>query len=141
MQAREERQGQGVRNPDLSDLVTTGWYGSATWLITGEDKEDFNGPRDPIFTDGIGAIEVGARYESLKFESASKVGPAFANPRAEHILPHGNDIWTLGVNWFPNRWVRVVANAIHLKYLDPDRTPRVGQTDFWLGVLRLQLVF
>lgn len=141
MQAREERKGQGVRGNDLSDLLTTGWYGSATWLITGEDKDDFNGPRDPLFTEGIGAIEIGARYESLRFESAEKNGPAFSNPRAENILPHGNEIWTFGVNWFPNRWVRAVANAIRIEYLDPDRAPLVGKTDYWLGVFRLQLVF
>ena len=117
MQAREERKGQGLRNQDLSDLLTTGWYGSATWLLTGEDKEDFNNPRNSLFTGGIGAIEVGARYESLRFESAEKIGQAFANPRAENILPNGNEIWTFGVNWFPNRWVRVLTNAIHIDTL------------------------
>ena len=49
MQAREERKDQGLGNADLSDLVTTGWYVSATWLVTGEDKEDFNNPRRSLF--------------------------------------------------------------------------------------------
>lgn len=141
MQAREQRLGQGLGDIDLSDVVTTGWYASATWLVTGEDKEDFNGPRDPLVTEGIGAIELGARYERLRFESAEKIGPAFSNPRAEHILPNSDAMWTLGVNWFPNRWVRVVANAIREDFEDPDRTPLPGTTRFWSGVLRLQLVF
>jgi phosphate-selective porin len=141
MQAREQRLGQGLGDVDLSDLVTTGWYASATWLLTGEDKEDFNGPRRPLITEGIGAIEIGARYEKLRFESAEKIGEAFSNPRAENILPNSDAVWTLGLNWFPNRWIRVVGNAIHEEFEDPDRTPQPGTTVFWSGVLRLQLVF
>ncbi|MGH9176178.1 MAG: porin, partial [Vicinamibacterales bacterium] len=37
MQAREQRRNQGLGDVDLSDVVTTGWYASATWLVTGED--------------------------------------------------------------------------------------------------------
>ena len=100
MQAREERRDKGLGKHDLSDIVTTGWYASATWLLTGEDKEDFNNPRRSLFAGGIGAVEVGARYEKLGFESAEKIGPAFRNPRAAHILPNSDKVWTLGVNWF-----------------------------------------
>jgi phosphate-selective porin OprO and OprP len=141
MQAREERNEQGLGDVDLSDMLTTGWYASATWLLTGESKEDFNNPRDPLFAGGIGAVEVGARYEKLSFESVDKTGPAFRNPRAEHILGNSDSVWTLGVNWFPNRWVRVTANAIHETFDDAPRTPLAGTTEFWSGVTRLQLVF
>ncbi len=147
MQAREERRDQGIGNNDLSDVVTTGWYASATWLLTGEDKEGFNNPRRSLFAGGFGAVEVGARYERLGFESAEKVGPAFSNPRAAHILPNSDKVWTLGVNWFPNRWVRVTANGIHEEFEDPFRTPiprtleEPGETKFWSGVARLQIVF
>jgi phosphate-selective porin OprO and OprP len=141
MQAREERQNQGLRDNDLSDVLTTGWYASATWLVTGEKKEDFNNPRHPLFTEGVGAIEFGARYEQLSFESVDKIGEAFANPRAAHILGNTDAVWTLGVNWFPNRWVRVVANAIHEEFDDPNRAPTRGVPSYWSGVFRLQLVF
>lgn len=141
MQSREERRNQGIRNNDLTDLLTTGWYGSVTWLVTGEDKEDFNNPRRALFDGGIGAIELGARYEELRFESDEKVGPAFPNPRAEHILSNADAVWTFGVNWFPNRWVRLTANAIHEQFEDAPRTPLPGTTEFWSGVLRLQVVF
>jgi phosphate-selective porin len=109
--------------------------------VTGEKKEDFNNPRHPLFTEGIGAIELGARYEQLSFESADKIGEAFANPRAAHILGNTDAVWTLGVNWFPNRWVRVVANAIHEEFDDPNRAPTRGVPSYWSGVFRLQLVF
>ena len=141
MQAREQRKNQGLGDLDLSDLVTTGWYASATWLITGEKKEDFDHPRHPLFTEGVGAIEVGARYEELSFASAEHVGPAFTNPRAENILGNSDRIWTLGVNYFPNRWVRLVVNGIHEQIKDPKRAPKRGVTDYWSGVFRLQLAF
>jgi hypothetical protein len=37
--------------------------------------------------------------------------------------------------------VKVVANAIHEDFTDEQRTPAAGETAFWSGVLRLQVVF
>jgi phosphate-selective porin len=145
MRAREERRGQGLGDIDLSDLLTTGWYVSGTWLLTGEDKEDFNNPRNPLFDGGIGAVELGVRYDKLGFESESKVGPAFSNPRAEHILPNSDKVWTFGVNWFPYRWVRITLNGIREEFDEPPRrfVSQELATDapFWSGVARLQIVF
>jgi phosphate-selective porin len=142
MRAREERKGQGLGDVDLSDFITTGWYASATWFVTGEDKDDFNGnPRRSLFTEGAGAVELGVRYEKLQFESEEKVGPAFRNPRAEHILPNSDKVLTLGINWFVNRWVRLTLNAIREEFEDPARTLVPGITVFWSGLTRLQIVF
>jgi phosphate-selective porin OprO and OprP len=141
MQAREQRKGQGLGDVDLSDLVITGWYLAGTWLLTGEDKDEFDNPRRPLFDGGIGAVELAARVEKLQFESAEKVGPAFRNPRAEHILGNSNLVWTFGVNWFPVRWVRVTANAVREELEDPDRSPLPGTREFWSALGRLQLVF
>jgi phosphate-selective porin OprO/OprP len=141
MRAWEERKGQGLGDVDLSDVITTGYYGTATWFITGEDKADFNHPRRPLFGGGIGAVETGVRYEKLGFESAEKNGPAFRNPRAEHILENSDRVWTIGVNWFPNRWVRVTVNGIREEFEDDRRTPIPGTTVFWSGLSRLQIVF
>jgi phosphate-selective porin OprO/OprP len=141
MQARQQRNEQGLGDIDLSDVITSGWYTAATWLVTGEDKDDFNGPRNSLFDGGIGAIEVVVRYERLGFESADKTGVAFANPRAEHILGNRDHIWTAGVNWFANRWIRATANVVREDFEDPARTPQPGTTRFWSGLGRLQLVF
>jgi phosphate-selective porin OprO/OprP len=141
MRGREQRRNQGLGDVDLSDVLTTGWYASATWLLTREDKEDFNNPRRPLFQGGIGAVEVAARYEELRFESEEKIGEAFSNPRAEHILGNRDKVWTLGINWFPNRWVRLLVNGIREEFDDPPRTPQPGTTEFWSAVARLQLVF
>jgi len=141
MRAREQRNNQGLGDLDLSDVLTTGWYTAATWLVTGERKENFNNPRRPLFDGGIGAIELAVRYEKLEFESEEKVGPAFSNPRAEHILGNSDKVLTFGINWFVNRWVLITGNIIREEFEDATRTPLPGLTEFRSGVARLQLVF
>jgi phosphate-selective porin OprO/OprP len=141
IQAWEQRKNQGLGDMDLSDLISSGWYTAATWFLTGEDKEEYATPRRPLFEGGIGAIELAVRYETLGFESADKSGPAFSNPRAEHILGNTDRIWTFGLNWFANRWVRTVVNAIREEFDDPARSPIPGTATFWSGIFRLQVVF
>ena len=128
-------------NADLSDFIGTAWYASATWLVTGEDKDSDVQPRRPLFKGGFGAIEIGVRYDELTFESAGKTGPDFTNPRSEHLTPNSDRTVTFGVNWLANRWVKVVANALRQQFEDDARTPLAGTTSFWTGLLRLQVVF
>ena len=141
MQSREERLGQSNRNEDLSDFIGTAWYTSATWIVTGEDKDSDVTPNDPLFGGGIGVVELGVRYDSLTFESASKVGTDFTNPRADHLTPNTDSTLTFGVNWMPIRWVKVVANGIRQGFSDVNRVPVVGTTDYWAGLIRLQVAF
>jgi phosphate-selective porin OprO/OprP len=141
MQARDERRGQGAGGVDLSDVVATGWYASATWLVTGEDKEGFEEPRRRLFGGGIGAVEIALRLERLGFESAAKPGVALRDARAAHLAANSNRVLTFGLNWFPNRWVRATLNGIREAFADPARTPMPGETTFWSGLTRLQLVF
>jgi phosphate-selective porin OprO and OprP len=140
-QSREERVGQSNRNADLSDFIGTAWYASATWFVTGEEKDSNIGIRKPLFQGGIGAIELGVRYEQLTFESASTSGTAFTNPRADHLVPNSDRVLTFGANWMWNRWVKVVANGIRQSYEDANRVPLAGQTAFWSGLVRMQVVF
>jgi phosphate-selective porin OprO/OprP len=141
MQAREDRLQQSNRNADLSDFVSTGWYVGGTWVVTGESKGDSITPKKPLFKGGIGAIEIGARYDQLGFASASTEGPAFTNPRAEHLVPNTDQVWTIGANYFPNRWVRLVGNAIHENFADTNRSIVKGTAGFWAILFRFQLVF
>jgi phosphate-selective porin OprO/OprP len=141
MQSREQRLNQSNRNEDLSDFLSTGWYVSGTWFITGEDKDDNINPRNPLFGGGIGAIELGVRYDELELSSASKEGTPFTNPRADYQVPNSDSTWTLGVSWMPIKWVRVVTNAIHETFEDVSRAPITGVASYWSGLLRLQVVF
>ena len=141
MQAREDRKGQGNRNQDLSAFLSTGWYVSGTWVVTGENKEDDVVPRKPLFKGGIGAVEIGAKYDELGFGSAGHSGTAFQNPRADNLIGSKDRVWTMGVNWYANRWVRVIGNAIHEDFVTPVSTPVSGVISYWAGLMRLQIVF
>ena len=141
MQSREDREQQGNRNQDLSDFLTTGWYVSGSWVVTGENKSENLTPKKPLFKGGIGAIEVAARYDQLGFRSATSEGPAFTNPRADHLVPNTDQVWTFGVNYFANRWVRLVGNAIHEHFEDPKRSIVSGTAGFWSLLFRFQLDF
>jgi phosphate-selective porin OprO/OprP len=147
MQSREQRLGQSNRNEDLSDFIGTAWYGSATWILTGEDKDSDVTPDNPLFQGGLGLFEIGARYDQLSFTSANTTGTPFRNPRSDVLLPNRVRTWTFGGNWLVNRWVKVVANAFRQSYQDVERTPPVvgaetfGPTVFWSGLLRLQIAF
>jgi phosphate-selective porin len=137
MQSREQRKEQSNRDEDLSDYVGTAWYVAGTWFVTGEDKDSDVNPKRPL----LGAIELAARYDVLGFKSASSTGPAFANPRAENLLPNSDRVWTFGVNWISTKWTRVQINAIRETFEDENRTPETGTASFWSGVLRLNIVF
>jgi phosphate-selective porin len=141
MQSREQRQQQSNRNEDLSDFVASAWYVTGSWFVTGEDKDNNINARHPFFRGGTGAIELAARYEELRFASASQIGTPFTNPRAENLLPNADRMWTFGVNWTTSTWTRVIVNAIHENFEDPARTPDAGTSSFWSGVLRLNIVF
>lgn len=140
MRAFDSRHGQGFLDEDLPDLLSTAWYLSGTWVLTGEQKAAGTlRPAHPFGHGGWGAVEVGARYERLRFESATDQGYLERNPRGTHLYPNQDRIWTLGVNWFLNRWVRLVGNAIHEHFDDAARTAAPPAQDFWAGVFRIQL--
>lgn len=141
MQSREERNGQGNRDQDLSDYIGEAWYVAGTWFVTGEDKDSNINPKRPLLKGGIGAIELAARYDQLGFRSASTTGTPFTNPRSEYLLPNTDRVVTLGVNWITSPWTRVIINAIHEDFEDVNRTPESGTAAFWSGLIRLNIVF
>jgi phosphate-selective porin len=140
IRAAEQRIGQGLGDVDLSDYVGRSWYVSAAWVMTGEEKAGGVTPRGALFRQGIGAVEVAGRLESLRFGSASREGPAFTNPRADHVAPNEVRVWTTGLNWYPNRWVRLQGNAVREAFSDAARAPIAGEPTYWSGILRLQVV-
>lgn len=143
MQAREQRNEQSNRNEDLSDVISTAWYVSGTWFVTGEKKDDNIKVKHPLLKGGVGAIELAARYEEMAMGSASKTGAPFTNPRADHLLPNSDKVWTLGVNWTTSKWTRVIVDAIHETFEDPNRAPAKDgvTTDYWSSLVRLNIVF
>jgi phosphate-selective porin len=138
--SNEQRKRQGIFDDDISDFVTSAWYLSGTWAMTGERKEGNIEPRRPIFQQGFGAVELAVRFERIRFASALNEGTPFLNPRADPLLGNAESIFTVGVNWYLNKWGRVVVNGMREAFEDPERTAVPGRTSGWAAVTRLQFV-
>jgi phosphate-selective porin len=148
-----ERHGQSVEDLDLPSLTASAWYAHGTWVVTGEKKTGgADEPNRPLFNGGFGSVELAARVEGVRFSSAG-VGPPFdlaqgrptTGPRAETILPHRDSAITLGVNWSPNRWIRVQGNLIRDTISIPTgEAPLSGplvdgpSSSFWSRVVRFR---
>lgn len=138
---RDHRMGQSLREANLPPLLARGWYAAGTWVVTGEAKAGGIEPRRPLFVDGgFGAIELAARFETLRFGSSQHLTASSRSPRASNILGNSDRVWTAGVNWYLNRFTKIQVNAVHDKVEDIQRSPILGRQDYWMGIMRLQFV-
>ena len=135
----DERLGQSVDNTELSPFVASGWYVSGTWAVTGENKADgLESPRRPIFQGGFGAVELALRVERIRFGSGPDDPTASNAPRSEVILGNADRAYTLGVNWYANRWIKVQANLVRNTIALPDQGPMPAQSGYWSRIVRFQ---
>jgi len=127
--SRDARQGQGVGDEtqvdnDLPEIEGRGWYVAGTWVVTGENRDGGVNPKRPLLQGGFGAVEITARYEYLRFASVGPPDePPSRSPRAANVAPNGDRAWTVGVNWYVNRWVKVRVNLINETLDDPELGP------------------
>jgi phosphate-selective porin len=124
----------------LPNANARGWYGSGTWLLTGEQKKDSVEPERPLLRGGIGAIEIGVRRERLAAWSPGVNDGSFSSPRAAWVMPRADDVWTGGVNWYWNDYVKLQTNVIHERRTEDGRVIP-GQGDLWSETFRVQLGF
>lgn len=136
----DERQQQGFGDETLPDARYRSWYVSGTWILTGERKTRPVRAAEDFLTGGIGAIEVAGRIERIWFDSVNSTTDAFANPRAENILPSGERAVTMGVSWTLNRFMKIQFNLIREQIEDRERSPVPSRDAFWSRAFRLQFV-
>ena len=141
MRVETERLGESVEDTDLSPLVGEGWYLSGTYVITGEKKANIDKPKRPLFQGGFGALEIGARLESLRFRSGASGELPSTSPRADVIVGNRDLAATLGVNWYINRFFKVQANFIREKIDDPSQGPLASKDSFTTTAVRFQFAF
>jgi len=141
LQMTSERQGQGSVFDDLPTEVTWGWSASATWLVTGDKKQRTIKPEHPLNHGGIGAVELGVRYDSLTADDdGPDTGFEGAGSRARNIRRQGGEAWTGGISWWPLEYVRLMGNAVVERYDDPLLAPVPGKKGNYVTLLaRLQL--
>jgi phosphate-selective porin len=141
LQLTEERRGQSSIFDDLPTEVARGWSASATWLITGERKAHTIRPDHPVYRHGIGAVEVGLRYDWLHVDdNGPDDGFRGAGNRARNIRPVGASIITGGVSWWPVYFARLMGNVAWERYDDALLAPVPGRSGHYVTLLgRLQL--
>jgi phosphate-selective porin len=143
MSGHEQRLGQGIHGEDLPALRTQGWYVSAVHPLFGHI--DTSGSR---FLSSIlpgmhlGLFEVTARYEMIGFSSEPSAGFAPSpSPRAANVIGNEDRVWTLGINWHANRYVKLQFNGVRETLRDPSRTPIEGVNRYRTLIGRAQLFF
>ncbi|HSP91102.1 MAG TPA: porin, partial [Vicinamibacterales bacterium] len=108
----------------------------------GENRDGGVKVKRPLLRGGFCAIEVAARYERLRFASAgSPQEPPSRSPRAATIAGNADRAWTLGVNWYVNRWVKIRFNAINERLDDPELGPAPGYPSLWTMVTQFGIGF
>jgi phosphate-selective porin OprO and OprP len=116
-----QRLSLGPGGSDLPKVWDKGWYVSATYLVTGEEKR-FNAPVHPTHPFvpiagqwGPGAWELAMRYTDQKFTSDGPVnfynGELTGFPGGGTTAENGVRAFTLGVNWYLNAQTRVMLNS------------------------------
>jgi phosphate-selective porin OprO/OprP len=134
----DERKGMGFSGDDLPNIVATAWYGAGTWLVTGERKRGRVEPAHDVLRGGIGAVELKARIESLRFNTALYSG-AFGPAK---LFANADRAATVGINWYANHYVKLQCDVIFESIDDPTRSPAPASDGrFTSTVLRLQFRF
>jgi phosphate-selective porin OprO/OprP len=140
IQTRDQRFGQGIDNQDLPNAYARGWYTSGTWLLTGERKRDSVEPRRPFWRGGIGAFEIAGRLERLSAWSPGVNDGSFSSPRSPWVMPRADNVWTGGVNWYWNDYVKLQANIIRERRTEDGRVI-AGERHLWSRTFRIQFGF
>jgi phosphate-selective porin len=141
LRATEERNGQGSTFDDLPGEVGEGWMASATWLVTGEKKTRTIKPSRPLSTGGPGAIEIGARFDTLRFDDDGDPGGfEGSGNRARNIRPASARAFTGGLSWWPEPFIRLMGNVVLERFEDALLAPEPGRQGNYVTILgRLQV--
>ena len=141
LEMTQERHGQGSVLDDLPAEVARGWSASATWLVTGGRKTRTIDVEHPINHGGVGAVELGVRYDALEVDDdGPDSGFAASGSRARNIRAVGSQTLTGGLSWWPVEFVRLMANAVVERYDDPLLAPAPGRKGNYVALLgRVQL--
>lgn len=156
VQMQQQRWDVGSETPgglgflSVPGIGAKAWNLGATYLLTGEKRPENGTPRvkKPLFGPdtpggkgrGWGAFEVGARFTGIQ---ANAPGEVFNNPFTPGLVPtydfHTDEI-TLGLNWYPNYWIKYMVNVGIDQLHQPSTTGQVPQ-NFFVILQRLQFRF
>ena len=136
----EARHEQSVFLTDLPNEISRGWYVTGTWVLTGEPKDGGVVPKRSFLAGGFGALEAAARYEQERFGTLNQFEEGFTSPRSQVLRAQSDRVWTLGINWYANRVLKVQLDGVHEKIEQAIRAPIPGRNNYWTGIVRFQFV-
>ncbi len=134
----------------LPGIGAKAWNIGTTYLLTGEKRPENGTPRvkSPLFGPdtpggkgrGWGAWELGLRYSGIQSNAPSA---NFLNIYTPGFVPqydYHTDQFTIGVNWYPNYWVKYQLNVNIDQLKQPSITGQVPQ-NFYVILQELQFRF
>jgi phosphate-selective porin OprO and OprP len=145
------------RSDNVASPTFGGWYVEGGWMLTGEPRAynastaAFDGPTIAhpfsLKDHGWGAWELAARYSDADLNSDA--GAQGTAPFADSIRGGDSQIWSFGLNWYPNQVFRVMFDVDHVRIerLSPNATlyqtpigAQIGQ-DYTVIAVRTQAAF
>ncbi len=131
-----EQQG-GLGFLSLPSIIAKAWDIQTTYLLTGEKRPENGTPRvkHPMFGPdtpggkgrGLGAFEVGARYMGIHANEPSANFLNYYTPGYVPGFDYHTDEITVGINWYPNYWVRYMVNLGIDQLKDPSTIGAIPQ--------------
>ena len=143
-------QAGGLGFLSLPSIIAKAYDVSATFLLTGEKRPENGTPRvkRPTFGPdtpggqgrGLGAWELAFRFTGI---DANEPGENFYNYYTKGNVPtfdyHTNE-YTIGLNWYPNYWVKYVFNLGIDQLKEPSVTGQEPQ-NYFVVLQRIQFRF
>ena len=135
----------------LPSIIAKAWDISATYMLTGEKQPENGTPRvkHPLFGPdtpggkgrGLGAWGVGFRYTGVQANEPGLNLENYSNtPGYVPTFDFHTDELTVGLNWFPNYWVKYSVNLAIDQLKDPSTIGTVPQ-NFYVVLQQLQFRF
>jgi phosphate-selective porin len=157
VQMQQQRWGTGSETPgglgflSLPGVGAKAWNIGTTFLLTGEKRPENGTPRvkSPFFGPdtpggkgrGIGAWEVALRYTGIQANAPGADFSTFTlTPGFVPTYDYHTDEITLGLNWYPNYWVKYMVNLAVDQLHQPSFTGQEPQS-FFVVMQRLQFRF
>ena len=134
----DERNGQGLGDVDLPNVIAQGWH-LGNLALTGEAKAGAASSHPPLPVRGAGAFEVVARIEEMRFSSAETGRAGVHESAAANIKPNRDRGADARRQLAAERFGRIAFNAVRETIQDPLRSPLPDRTTFWQH-LRFQFV-
>jgi phosphate-selective porin OprO/OprP len=153
--------------PGASFVHFSGFYAYATWYLTGESRaeqyrswEEFNAPGNgnvaqikilnPWSAGGWGAWELAARVSEINLNSGGFINPVLGATFTSSPVSSATNIlniqggrqsdFTLGLNWYPDKGIRFMANWINVfQYSAPFNRPDLNGIHPNFFILRAQV--